>query len=208
MIHPDLEIKWVNDQVGYGLFAKRLIPKGTITYIKDDLEIILRPGDSRLRNKLYRNIIEKYSYIDQNGNYILSWDLAKYVNHSCNPNSLTTGYDFEIAIRDIESGEQLTDDYGLFNMNETLECHCGQPNCRGKINKKDFSKMITQWDTKIQEALEYFKQVQQPLLPLMDKKTAEKLEKYFLHHETYQSVITVGRSRIKKTFHLPHNFHT
>ena len=32
-------------------------------------------------------------------------------------NCLTTAYDFEIAIRDIFPGEQLTDDYGYLNIN-------------------------------------------------------------------------------------------
>jgi len=37
---------------------------------------------------------------------------CRYVNHGFNSNCLKTVYDFEIAIRDIQVGKQLTDDYG------------------------------------------------------------------------------------------------
>lgn len=39
---------------------------------------------------------------------------AEYVSHSCTPITISTGYNVEIAIRDINSGEQVTDEYGLF----------------------------------------------------------------------------------------------
>ena len=31
MIHPDTELRFINNVVGYGVVAKKLIPKGTIT---------------------------------------------------------------------------------------------------------------------------------------------------------------------------------
>jgi hypothetical protein len=37
MIHPDTELRYVNDIIGYGVFATRLIPRGTITWVQDEL---------------------------------------------------------------------------------------------------------------------------------------------------------------------------
>ncbi|MHC5084588.1 MAG: SET domain-containing protein, partial [Planctomycetota bacterium] len=34
MIHPDTELRKVNETIGYGVFATRHIPKGTILYVK------------------------------------------------------------------------------------------------------------------------------------------------------------------------------
>lgn len=48
MIHSDTELKFVNPQVGYGVFATALIPQGTIVYVMDSLEISI-PADSPLR---------------------------------------------------------------------------------------------------------------------------------------------------------------
>ena len=63
--------------------------------------------DPRREDPIYKDVIEKYSYTEPNGNMILSWDIAKYVNHCCNCNIISTGYGFEIAIRDIQPGEEL-----------------------------------------------------------------------------------------------------
>ena len=67
-------------------------------------------------------IIKKYAYRNQDGKFVLCWDLGKYVNHSFHANCMGTAYEFEIAIRDINPGEQLTDDYGTLNIDEPFEC--------------------------------------------------------------------------------------
>ncbi len=198
MIHPDLEIRKISDQIGYGLFATKLIPKGTITYIRDELEIIIPANDRRLKDSRYRPIIEKYAFVNSKGEHVLSWDFAKYVNHSCTPNSLTTGYDFEIAIKDILPGEQLTDDYGLFNMDETMVCLCGSPQCRGSINKKDFVKLISSWDNAILSALECYNFVAQPLAIFMDAETSRQLDNFFKDPLQYKSVKNVKRIKHPK----------
>ena len=55
-------------------------------------------------DKPYQDILDFYAYRNASGNYILCWDHARFVNHSFNSNCLTTAYDFEIAIRDIQPG--------------------------------------------------------------------------------------------------------
>ena len=105
MLHPDTELGVVGAEIGFGVFATALIPKGAIVYIKDPLEIEIGDDDPRLRDPEMLRIIERYSYIEPGGTRILSWDLAKYMNHSCDPNTISTGYGFEIALRDIQPGD-------------------------------------------------------------------------------------------------------
>lgn len=190
-MHPDSEIKYIDDTVGYGVFAKKLIPEGSITYVKDSLEIEVSPADFAKHPKVMQDTIEKYSYIDQNGNRIISWDFAKYVNHCCNCNSMSTGYGFEIALRDIQPGEQITDEYGLFNVTHDIKLVCDQPHCRKNLREDDFDTYYQEWDTKVKKALEKFNDVSQPLKPLIDPKTAEELENYFQSPNQYKSVYTL-----------------
>jgi len=86
MIHPNTELKFINPQIGHGVFATTFIPMGTIIYISDLLEIVIHRNNDILKIPSYSKIIEKYAHIDSHGNYIVSWDIAKYVNHCCNSN--------------------------------------------------------------------------------------------------------------------------
>lgn len=69
----------------------------------------------------------------------------RYLNHSCSPNCELilvqveyddgTPSDTEIWVeagRDIQSGEELTIDYG-WPAESAIACDCGSPNCRGWI---------------------------------------------------------------------------
>ena len=104
MIHPKTRLRYINDVMGYGLFATAFIPKGTIIYVKELLEIGISPEDyERYRPELQEQI-EKYSYTNENGTRILRWDFVKYVNHCCHSNTLSSAYGFDVAIRDIEKG--------------------------------------------------------------------------------------------------------
>jgi hypothetical protein len=63
----------------------------------------------------------------------------KPLNHSCDPNAWLDGLNL-VARRRIQSGEQITADYGTF-CNESLEpfvCSCGSPECRGTIRGTDY----------------------------------------------------------------------
>ncbi|MEQ8926171.1 MAG: SET domain-containing protein [Fulvivirga sp.] len=112
MIHPKTELRFINDEIGYGVVATDFIPKGTITWVLDKFDREFTPDQMQSFEDTYKDILEVYSYRNGNGNYILCWDNGRFVNHSFNSNCFTTPYDFEIAIRDIQPGEQLTDDCG------------------------------------------------------------------------------------------------
>ncbi|HEX4137823.1 MAG TPA: hypothetical protein VHY84_24650 [Bryobacteraceae bacterium] len=38
MMHPDAELRFIRDNMGYGLFARKRIPRGTITWTRDELD--------------------------------------------------------------------------------------------------------------------------------------------------------------------------
>lgn len=188
MIHPDTELRFVNPKIGYGIFATKFIPKGTITYVKDLLEIEVSEQQFLNLDSMYKKIIDKYSYIDQHGARILSWDLAKYMNHSCDSNTLSTGYGFEIAIRDIQENEEITDDYGMFNSPEMEVIDCGCINCRGVIHPSDFNNYSDVWDEKVQNVIKKIQKVEQPLWKYVDKDTQYDIIKFLDGQIEYKSV--------------------
>ncbi len=59
----------------------------------------------------------------------------KYINHSCEPNCGIKGRKTVCALRNINSGEELTIDYSTteIDTNWVLECTCGSKICRRKI---------------------------------------------------------------------------
>lgn len=188
MIHPNIELRFINEQIGYGVFAKSTIAEGTILYVKDSLELSISPTDYLMHNEDMKEVIEKYSYIDEKGNRIVSWDFAKYVNHCCNCNSISTGYGFEIAIRDIHEGEQITDEYGIFNLVKPMMLVCGEENCRKEIKPTDFDNYYQEWDRKIKKSIMKLFDVEQPLMPFIDKITRGQLDELYRNPKQYKSV--------------------
>lgn len=188
MIHPKTELRFLGEPVGYGVFATDFIPQGTIVYVKDSLESVVSPTDYLLHSKAVQDVIEKYSYIDEQGNRIVSWDFAKYVNHCCNCNTISTGYGFEMAIRDIHPGEQITDEYGIFNLEEPMDLVCGEKCCRKRIEPSDFDRYYQQWDEKIRTALPQLFSVEQPLMSFVDAETRAEVDTFFKQPESYKSV--------------------
>jgi hypothetical protein len=191
MIHPNAELRFINEEIGYGVFATALIPMGTMTYVKDPLEVEVGPDTFSRYTKELREVVEKYSYIDERGVRILSWDHAKYVNHCCQCNSMSTGYGFEIAIRDIFPGEEITDEYGLLNIEHEMELSCNKPGCRAKVCRADWDPFMEGWDEKVRNALLRFHLVDQPLASLLDSKTRKQLDLFLEGGEKYLSVAQI-----------------
>lgn len=188
MVHTDSCLKYINDEIGYGVFATAFIPKGSITYVKDDLDLEINSTAFEAYPELLKQNIEKYSYIDERGIRIVSWDFAKYVNHCCHCNTMSTGYGFEIAIRDIQSGEEITDEYGLFNLNEEISLNCQKPGCRIKVGGEDLENYYQEWDMKVKQALLLLPAVNQPLINLLDSKTRKQVFSFLQDAREYKSV--------------------
>jgi len=171
MIHPDTEIRFINDLVGYGVVATKLIPKGTITWVQDELDQIFTLQEAENLSPLMQQHLETYCFKNGKGEKILCWDYAKYVNHSFNPSCFSTAYDFEIAIRDILPGEQLTDDYGYLNLEEPFEA-MDEGFERKIVYPDDLLNFYKEWDELVKSTLPYvFKEKNQPLLPYIPENT-------------------------------------
>ncbi len=64
-----------------------------------------------------------------------------FLNHSCEPNVGFNGNIVLIAMRDVSPGEELTTDYALFDdHDDTMECRCQTPSCRGTVGGRDWQR--------------------------------------------------------------------
>lgn len=74
-------------------------------------------------------------------------EISRTYNHSCNPNAFIRGKNELVALKNIETGEEITYDYSsTMNDNEekikkpgrflwTCKCNCGAKDCRGIIDQ-------------------------------------------------------------------------
>lgn len=120
---------------GLGLFARELIPAGQriIEYtgrLVSNEEVFRRKG-----GKYFFGVNTKWS-IDGTARS----NLARYINHSCNPNAEAYVYGHRIWIwskTDIKAGEEITYDYGKEYFDDHIKpvgCKCKQ--CAAKTTKK------------------------------------------------------------------------
>lgn len=101
-----------SDTDGIGLFADEFIPAGTVTW-QYDAEF-----DSAFDEKVIKRIPKhvrsqfmNYSYFDHNSKkYILCSDDQRFINHSNNPNIISTP-EKDVAKYDIQIGEELLCNY-------------------------------------------------------------------------------------------------
>lgn len=198
-MHPDTELGFVSKSIGCGVFATKFIPKGTITWILDDLEQKFDEAYLFSLKPVQKKTFLKYTYRNHQGKYILSWDIAKFVNHSFNSNCMGTAYEFEIAIRDIYPGEELTDDYGYLNLDEPFDCIPEPGSSRIKVMPDDILHFYQDWDQKASEAMKYFNSVDQPLESLINKEFIEKVNEVASGKKPIDSILACyyDCSRIK-----------
>ncbi|MBT1700484.1 SET domain-containing protein-lysine N-methyltransferase [Fulvivirgaceae bacterium PWU4] len=174
MIHPDTELRFINDKIGHGVVATKFIPKGTITWVLDKLDRVFTPDQIRQMDKMYQEVMDKYTYRNPEGNYVFCWDNARFINHSANANCITTAYEFEIAIRDIQPGEELTDDYGYLNLDEPFEVVPEPGSNRNVVYPDDLLRYYPVWDEKLLNAFPNLLQVNQPLFHILNKTVQQK----------------------------------
>jgi hypothetical protein len=189
MIHPDTELRFISEAIGYGVVAKKLIPKGTITWVQDDLDRIFTPEDEKKLSPRMLESLETYCFTNSEGQKVLCWDNAKFVNHSFNSSCMSTAYDFEIAVRDIHPGEQLTDDYGYLNVEHPFE-PVDEGDERKIVYPDDILKYYEKWDSSIKQSLGEIPKVAQPLQSLVPKHLWEQFSLVLDNKAELRSLLT------------------
>jgi len=188
MIHPKTELKFISEEVGYGVVATAFIPAGTITWVLDKFDREFTPIEVQNMKPFYQDILDTYSYRNNKGNFVLCWDIGRFVNHSFKSNCLTTAYDFEIAIRDILPGEQLTDDYGYLNISEPFK-GIDEGTERKIVYPDDLVNYHKVWDKKINNVFKDIVTKEQPLRVLIEDKLWLKIEDIIKGKQQIDSIL-------------------
>jgi len=139
-ISPKAEVKESAIQ-GRGLFAAAPINEGEIVCIKGG-HIFDRRTLSQIAGELGAAEIQIGEDLfigpvipeEREGSMIFS-------NHSCEPNIGVKGQIVFVAMRDIETGEELTHDWATTDDDSyEMDCKCGKASCRGVITGQDWQK--------------------------------------------------------------------
>lgn len=188
MIHPHTELQFISDEIGHGVVATRFIPAGTITWVLDPLDREFTPQQYQNLDDLYKEILDTYTYRNNKGNFVLCWDHGRFVNHSFRSNCLTTAYDFEIAIRDIQPGEQLTDDYGYLNVAAPFRA-IDEGTERKIVYPDDLLNYHEEWDGKLHEVFGKIPKQDQPLRPFIGTELWGKVQSIVAGTEEMDSIL-------------------
>ena len=107
---------------GTGLFADQFIQKGTITWrFNPGFDLRLDEDYPASLPEIAREFFYRYAAQDpKTKKYTLCLDNARFYNHSDTPNTCAMGSEVssdeqDVALRDIEPGEELTIDYRTFD---------------------------------------------------------------------------------------------
>ncbi len=126
MVHKNILVKTSKIE-GKGLFAQHKILKGEIVLVFEGLTIESKD--------LSKEIDLGDLFPTSTHSYLIVHEPELLINHSCDPNTGFSNDTTLIALRDIDSDEELTFDYSTVGTDgwET-ECKCGSKSCRGKIS--------------------------------------------------------------------------
>jgi hypothetical protein len=98
---------------GLGVFAAEPLTRGTLIWVFDPvIDQEITQNQLAMLPEAVRNIAISRSFVGECGRTILSRDNGVFLNHSDHPN-LSSGADGSIAVRNISTGEELTEDYRL-----------------------------------------------------------------------------------------------
>ena len=131
---------------GYGLFARVPLAKGE--------RVIEYVGERVTKGEAWRREQKRLARLAAGGDgcvYVFElnqrhdidgdvrWNLARRINHSCEPNcevQVVRGRIWIVAVRPVATGEELSYDYG-FDYTDWREhpCRCGTATCPGYIVK-------------------------------------------------------------------------
>jgi len=147
-MNPKLEIRETG-KIGKGVFVKDgPIEKGEMLFVMGG-SILTIEDENQLRGVVADKPIEisEHFSIGPRNAAELKRMPQHYVNHSCNPNAGFKGQIFMVTMRQITAAEEITYDYAMTMHSSpestsffTMDCQCGQPNCRGLITEDDWQR--------------------------------------------------------------------
>lgn len=194
MMHPHTMLKYINPEKGFGVVATSFIPKGTITWVLDSLDMVLEQDYIDKLDISFKEPLDTYCFKDAHGKSVLCWDHGRYINHSFRSNCMTTAYDFEIAIKDIEIGEELTDDYGYLNLDKPFR-PLDENTKRKVVYPDDLNKYYKSWDKKIASIFPLIMELEQPLLALLPKSVSQDLEEIKTNKKPIKSILNCSLNK-------------
>lgn len=136
----------------WGVFCAKMISKGQMVLEYSGQLIRSSVADARERKDMQSGSTSSmhsgWCYMHRlSSEFVIDATLkggkARFINHSCNPNTRSTVITIDgqprilyIAIRDILPWEEITTDYkfALAGADE-LNCNCGMPNCFTRMNR-------------------------------------------------------------------------
>jgi uncharacterized protein len=144
----DERLRWIEVRKshihGRGVFARRDIPAGTRLMEYVGLPISKKKS-AELTMKQNRYLFTLNGASDLNGK--VSWNPARLINHSCEPNCEANLDDNDriwiFSIKPIPSGQELTFNhgYGLENFTN-FPCRCGAPSCAGYMVSEELIPVV------------------------------------------------------------------
>ncbi len=124
---------------GYGIYASANIDAGEIVFASEEKphRLVTKKYVEQNWNEDERENFRRYAWPVSSEVFVL-WDHAPEhwapQNHSCDPNTGYIGLNV-VALKNIQSGDELTIDYTSF-LNDEMEsfiCNCGSENCKKLI---------------------------------------------------------------------------
>uniref|UniRef100_A0A1I7YBQ2 Histone-lysine N-methyltransferase n=1 Tax=Steinernema glaseri TaxID=37863 RepID=A0A1I7YBQ2_9BILA len=126
-----------------GIFAGEKIPKGSVV-IEYVGEVVRHVQSNRRERRYHAKGVESTYMFRFDRDMIIDatnvGNLARFINHSCQPNCDTTAKVINgqkrvlfVAAKDIKEGEELTIDYQLKpeeDESKRVPCNCNTPHCR------------------------------------------------------------------------------
>jgi len=110
---------------GMGAFATKAFKKGETVVVWDTSRVLSQEEFAVLPQD------QKPYVANLGGKLVLMHSPEKFINHSCAPNIAPAQKGKDIALRDIEAGEEILADYLEHKGNETARaCKCNSADCK------------------------------------------------------------------------------
>jgi SET domain-containing protein len=164
MLHPETIVRPASQNIGVGVFATARITAGTVVWRFGGADLRVSFSCLPQLDFAMRRHIDRYAFSYSGRNLIVCGDNARYINHSCDANCSWGGGDFEIALRDIHVGEELTNDYAMFVDEPPFSCQCTSAACRGQVQSYPPPLRLSLLLQRLRPLAHSFNCVPQPLL--------------------------------------------